>query len=209
MPGAGLTHLFFDIGGVLGTNGWDSEDRAAARREFGIEDDMEARHEEVLGDWETGQLDFDEYLDVTVFYRPRDFSREAFVAYMLAQSQPDQETIALVARLHATGRFTLMTMNNESELLNIHRIASFGLRPYFSAFLSSCWLGVRKPARRFFQRSLALAQADPARSLFVDDRPQNLSPAAALGMHTVHFRGAGELGTVLEKMGLLAPSAER
>jgi FMN phosphatase YigB (HAD superfamily) len=43
----------------------------------------------------------------------------------------------------------------------------------------------------------------------VDDRPQNLSPAAALGMHTVHFRGAGELGTVLEKMGLLAPSAER
>ncbi|HET7604280.1 MAG TPA: HAD-IA family hydrolase [Gemmatimonadales bacterium] len=203
MPGAGFTHLFFDIGGVLGTNGWDSGDRAAARQEFGIEEDMEARHEEVLGDWETGQLDFDEYLDVTVFYRPRDFSREAFVAFMLARSQPDEATIALVARLHASARFTLMTMNNESELLNIHRIASFGLRPYFSAFLSSCWLGVRKPARRFFQRSLALAQADPARSLFVDDRPQNLAPATALGMQTVHFRGAGELERVLGEMGLL------
>lgn len=203
MPDADFTHLFFDIGGVLGTNGWDSGDRAAARREFGIENDMEARHEEVLGDWETGQLDFDEYLDVTVFYRPRDFSREAFVAYMLGRSQPDQETIALVERLHATGRFTLMTMNNESELLNIHRIASFGLRPYFSAFLSSCWLGVRKPARRFFERGLALAQADPARSLFVDDRPQNLAPAAALGMQTVHFTGAGELEGVLGEMRLL------
>jgi putative hydrolase of the HAD superfamily len=188
---------------VLGTNGWDSGDRAAARREFGIEDDMEARHEEVLGDWETGQLDFDEYLDVTVFYRPRDFSREAFVAFMLARSQPDHETIALVERLHASGRFTLMTMNNESELLNIHRIASFGLRPYFSAFLSSCWLGVRKPARRFFQRGLALAQADPARSLFIDDRPQNLTPAAALGMQTVHFRDAGELEGVLRQLKLL------
>lgn len=203
MAASDITHLFFDIGGVLGTNGWDSEDRAAARREFGIEEDMEARHEEVLGDWETGQLDFDEYLDVTVFYRPREFSREAFVAYMLACSKPDLAAIALVQQLHRTGRFTLMTMNNESELLNLHRITAFGLRPYFAAFLSSCWLGVRKPARRFFQRGLALAQADPARSLFVDDRPQNLAPAAALGMQTVHFRDAGGLEGVLGEMELL------
>jgi putative hydrolase of the HAD superfamily len=203
MPSGDFTHLFFDIGGVLGTNGWDSGDRAAARQQFGIEEDMEARHDEVLGDWETGQLDFDEYLDVTVFYRQRDFSREAFVAYMLARSKPDQDAIALVQRLHQSGRFTMMTMNNESELLNLHRITAFGLRPYFAAFLSSCWLGVRKPARRFFERGLALAQADPARSLFVDDRPQNLAPAAALGMQTVHFAGAGELEGRLREMGLL------
>jgi putative hydrolase of the HAD superfamily len=203
MPSGDFTHLFFDIGGVLGTNGWDSGDRAAARQQFGIEEDMEARHDEVLGDWETGQLDFDEYLDVTVFYRQRDFSREAFVAYMLARSKPDQDAIALVQRLHQSGRFTMMTMNNESELLNLHRITAFGLRPYFAAFLSSCWLGVRKPARRFFERGLALAQADPARSLFVDDRPQNLAPAAALGMQTVHFTGAGELEGRLRELRLL------
>jgi putative hydrolase of the HAD superfamily len=203
MPSGDFTHLFFDICGVLGTNGWDSGDRAAARQQFGIEEDMEARHDEVLGDWETGQLDFDEYLDVTVFYRQRDFSREAFVAYMLARSKPDQDAIALVQRLHQSGRFTMMTMNNESELLNLHRITAFGLRPYFAAFLSSCWLGVRKPARRFFERGLALAQADPARSLFVDDRPQNLAPAAALGMQTVHFTGAGELEGRLRELRLL------
>ncbi len=118
-------------------------------------------------------------------------------------SKPDKETIALAARLHAPGRFTMMTMNNESELLNLHRITAFGLRPYFAAFFSSCWLGVRKPARRFFERGLALAQADPARSLFVDDRPQNLAPAAALGMQTVHFRGAEELEGTLREIGLL------
>jgi HAD superfamily hydrolase (TIGR01509 family) len=73
----------------------------------------------------------------------------------------------------------------------------------FAAFLSSCWLGVRKPARRFFERGLALAQADPTRSLFVDDRPQNLSPAAALGMHTVHFTGAQALERRLGELGLL------
>ncbi len=203
MDSPAFTHLFFDIGGVLGTNGWDSDDRAAARERFDIEMDMENRHDEVLGDWETGQMDFDEYLDVTIFFRPRRFSREEFVAFMLARSIPDQDTIAIVRRLHEQGTFMLMTMNNESELLNIHRIASFGLRPYFAAFLSSCWLGVRKPARRFFQRGLALAQADPAHALFVDDRPQNLSPASALGMQTIHFTGAAELERTLGEMGLL------
>jgi putative hydrolase of the HAD superfamily len=205
----GFTHLFFDIGGVLGTNGWDSGDRAEARALFGIEEEMEQRHEEVLGDWETGQLGFDEYLDITVFYRPRAFSREQFTEFMLSRSQPDEAAIALVRRLHAAGRHTMMTMNNEAERLNLHRIAHFGLRPYFCVFLSSCWLGVRKPARRFFERGLALAQADPARSLFVDDRPQNLAPAAALGMHTVHFTSAGVLEGALGEMGLLALSAKR
>lgn len=203
MAGLELTHIFFDVGGVLGTDGWDSEDRAEARRVFDIGQDMEDRHGEVLGDWETGQLDFDEYLDVTIFFRPRAFSREEFVAFMLSRSAPDQDAIALVRRLQARNKFTLMTMNNESELLNIHRITSFGLRPLFTAFLSSCWLGVRKPARRFFERGLALAQADPAHSLFVDDRPQNLHPASALGMHTVHCTGAAQMEKEFVRMGLL------
>lgn len=198
-----LTHIFFDVGGVLGTDGWDSEDRAEARRVFDIGQDMEDRHGEVLGDWETGQLDFDEYLDVTTFFRPRAFSREEFVAFMLSRSVPNQDAIELARRLQARNKYTLMTMNNESELLNIHRIASFGLRPLFTAFLSSCWLGVRKPARRFFERGLALAQADPAHSLFVDDRQQNLHPASALGMHTVHYTGAAELEKEFVRMGLL------
>ncbi len=32
-----LTHVFFDIGGVLATNGWDREQRARALQKFGIE----------------------------------------------------------------------------------------------------------------------------------------------------------------------------
>ena len=34
---ASITHLFFDIGGVLGTDGWDSKQRAAATERFGID----------------------------------------------------------------------------------------------------------------------------------------------------------------------------
>ncbi|HET9150186.1 MAG TPA: HAD-IA family hydrolase [Gemmatimonadales bacterium] len=196
------THIFFDIGGVLGTNGWDGQQRAAARQRFGLEAEFEDRHAEVAGDWETGLLDLDEYLDCTVFYRPREFTREAFITFMKSQSVPDAEVLALVHRIGAAGGSTLMTMNNEAEFLNLHRIETFGLRELFSAFLSSCWLGTRKPARRFFEHGLAIAQADPARSIFVDDREQNLTPARALGMTVVHFTGTTALAEALRGMGL-------
>ena len=39
------THVFFDIGGVLGTNGWDTEQRASAAAEFGLDGEFDARGE--------------------------------------------------------------------------------------------------------------------------------------------------------------------
>ena len=199
-----IRHVFFDIGGVLGTNGWDREQRAGARDAFGLEPEVEERHQEVSGELETGRMSLTEYLECTVFFQERAFTRDAFRDWMLAQSAPDDEVISLVRRMREHDRVELMTMNNESEDLNLHRIAHFGLRPLFDAFLSSCWLGVRKPALAFFDRALGIAQAEPAASLFIDDRPQNLSPARRRGLDTIHFTGAPALEAALRERGLLS-----
>ena len=95
-------------------------------------------------------------------------------------------------------RVRLATLNNESEALNIHRIQTFGLRPIFPTFFSSCWLGVRKPTQAIYHRVLGMTQADPSHTVFVDDRAQNLAPAKALGMHTIQFTSAGQLKADLE-----------
>src|SRR5687768_5578320 len=74
-----IRHIFFDIGGVLATNGWDSAQRARAIERFGIDAaDFQHRHEEMVGPLETGEVTLDEYLDVTVFCRPRDLPRRNF-----------------------------------------------------------------------------------------------------------------------------------
>ena len=183
-----LTHVFFDIGGVLGTNGWDREQRARALQKFSVEEeDFEHRHHQVVSEFETGAMSLEEYLDVTVFYTPRLFSREDFELYMLSLSEPNPYTIEIAKHIGTTGRVRLMTMNNESAVLNVYRIDRFGLKGIFQTFLSSCWLGCRKPQRLFFERGLGIAQADAASSLLIDDRDQNLAPAAALGMHTIHY----------------------
>ena len=47
--------VLFDIGGVLGSNGWDREQRAAAVERFGLDaEDFQYRHEETVGAWESG-----------------------------------------------------------------------------------------------------------------------------------------------------------
>lgn len=198
------THVFFDIGGVLGTNGWDREQRRAAHARFALGDEFESRHGEIVGEWEIGRLTLDEYLDFTIFHCPRDFDRPTFVGFMLSLSQPIPETIALAQRVADAGRARLFTLNNESEALNVYRIERFGLRPLFEAYLSSCWLGVRKPAPLIFERALGIAQARADDVLFVDDREQNLVPARALGFRVHHYDGNAEaLADALRASGAL------
>ena len=199
-----LTHVFFDIGGVLGTNGWDREQRARALQKFGVEEeDFEHRHHQVVSEFETGAISLEEYLDVTVFYTPRLFTREDFELYMLSLSEPNPYTIEIAKHIAAAGRVRLMTMNNESVVLNVHRIDRFGLKEIFQTFLSSCWLGCRKPQRLFFERGLGIAQADAGSSLLVDDRDQNLAPASALGMCTIRFTDPESLARDLAGYGIL------
>jgi len=196
--------VLFDIGGVLGSNGWDREQRAAAVERFGLdEDDFQYRHEETVGALESGQITLDEYLNVTIFCEARDFTPAEFKAFMLAQSVPWPDSIAVARELATSHAARLATLNNESAELNAHRIVSFGLRDVFPTFFSSCWLGVRKPTHEIYARVLGMTQAAPARTLFVDDRRQNLGPAAALGMKTIHFQSAEQLRAALAAHGLL------
>jgi len=198
-----ITHLFFDVGGVLGSSGWGNEPRARAVGRFGLDAaEFDRRHREVVGPWEEGQLSLVEYLDSTVFDTPRPFTRDDFTAFMYAQSQPYPETIEIARALGAAGRFRLMTLNNESAELNAYRLERFGLAPIFTAFFSSCWLGAAKPARRIYDLALAIAQAEPAHSVFIDDREQNLEPARALGMRVVRFMDAVTLRRELAALGV-------
>ena len=199
----GIQHIFFDIGGVLGTNGWDSEQRRLAAEKFGLDATaLRACHEEMVGPLEVGEVTLDEYLDVVVFSSPRDYSPAEFKDFMLSLSRPNPEIIAIARELTATGDYWMMTLNNESDELNRYRIATFGLNDIFDAFLSSCWLGLRKPSHRFYVRALQIAQADPRRSVLIDDREHNVTAARAMGIHTIHYASEPQLREELAGLGI-------
>jgi len=186
--------VFFDVGGVLGTNGWDHQQRAAAAEAFGLDAaDLHQRHDETVAAWETGGISLDDYLDRTVFYRARTFTRDEFRAFMLNQSVAFPETIAVARDLAKTGCYRMMTINNESAELNAHRLRAFGLREIFVTFFTSCWVGFLKPAPQIYERALEMSQAEPSAAVFIDDRQHNLEPARRLGMQTILYQDAPRL----------------
>ena len=88
--------------------------------------------------------------------------------------------------------------------MNQHRLKQFGLHDIFVAFFSSCWVGVLKPARRIYEVSLAMSQAEPQCSVFIDDRERNLDPARGLGMRGIRFTDATKLRRELAELGVHA-----
>lgn len=189
-----IVHVFFDIGGVLGTNGWDTAQRKRAITRFKLdEEEFQRRHIEAVGPWEEGRIDIGEYLRQTIFYCPRSFTDEEFKDFMFGESIANDDAIAVAREVAALERYTMMTLNNESAELNSYRIAKFGLDPIFEAFMSSCWLGTRKPMKKIYTDAMSIAQAVPAKTLFIDDRERNLAPALELGLNTILFQSAAQL----------------
>jgi putative hydrolase of the HAD superfamily len=197
--------VLFDIGGVLGSNGWDREQRTAAIERFGLDaEDFQYRHEETVGAVEVGQMSLDEYLRITAYCGDASASCAALKEFMFEQSVPWPDSIAVARELAESGLVRMATLNNEGEELNLYRIRTFGLHDIFPSFFTSCWLRVRKPMHEIYERVLKITQADPARTLFIDDRLQNLAPAALLGMKTVQFESAAQLRRDLQHYGLLS-----
>lgn len=198
-----VTTVFFDLGGVLLTNGWDRNSRRHCVESFGLDfEEFRDRHEFVADAFETGRMTIDEYLERTVFYRERDFTIEAFREGMMAESRPFPDALAVVGDLAATGDYLLATLNNESRELNQARIERFNLRQYFTAFLSSGFLGVKKPDQAIYRLALQITQRTAGECVFVDDRDLNLECAITEGMHTIHYDNPAQLRQELAGLGI-------
>lgn len=197
--------LFWDVGGVLLTNAWDHNERSRALEHFQLDpNEFQARHEMVVSSFERGKLTLDEYLDRTVFYRERSFTHEAFRDFMLALSQAFPENLTFAQSLADSGKYFMSTINNESRELNDYRIEKFGLRKIFRLFVSSCFVGLRKPERDIYRLALEITQIPPEECCFIDDRALNLECAKDLGMLTIEMKGLDGLRTELAKLGVSA-----
>lgn len=195
--------LFWDVGGVLLTNAWDHTERAAAFEHFHLDEkNFQPRHDAVVSPFECGKISLEEYLDQTVFYKDRPFSREEFRDYMFSLSKPMPEVLAFARALASSGKYFMGTINNESRELNLQRIEKFGLRAIFRIFISSCFVGLRKPEGGIYRMALEIAQVKPEECCFIDDREANLESPAKLEMRTIQMQNLEQLRADLGKLGV-------
>jgi len=171
-----ITTLFWDIGGVILTNGWDRGSRRDATTAFQLDwEEFEDRHDLSFPAFDAGQITLNEYLDRTLFYRTRPFTTE---------------------------RYFIGAINNEPLELNEYRIQAFHLRRDFLVFFSSCYVHSRKPEEHIFRVALEVTQRKAEECVFIDDRPLNLESPRRLGMNAIHYQNPEQLCSDLAKLNI-------
>jgi putative hydrolase of the HAD superfamily len=198
-----ITTLFLDIGGVLLTNGWDHHARRRAATNFTLDlAEMEDRHHLTFDTYEEGKLTLDEYLGRVVFHKRRSFTRAEFRRFMFAQSKPYPEMIELVAQLKARFGLKIVVVSNEARELNAYRIRTFRLGRFVDAFVSSCFVHIRKPDADIFRLALDIAQTPVQQIVYVENTPMFVQVAAGLGIRSILHTDYTSSCTRLSALGL-------
>jgi putative hydrolase of the HAD superfamily len=196
-----ITTLFLDIGDVLLTDGWDHQARKRAATNFKLAfAEIEERHHMTFETFEDGKLTLDEYLGLVVFYQKRPFTRTQFRRFMFAQSKACPGMIELFAQLKVRHRLKIVALSNEARELNAYRIRTFKLNALMDAFVSSCFVQIRKPDAAIFRLALDIAQVPAREIVYIDNTAMFTQIAEAMGiqsiLHTDYESTRAKLATV-------------
>ena len=198
------TTVIFDFGGVL----IDWNPRYLYRQLFDDADAMEAFLANVCSpDW-NAQQDAGRPAAEAIAERTALFPEHAelIAAYferfdeMMRGALDD--TVAVLSELRARG-VPLFGLTNWSADTYPHAAARFDFLDWFDGIVVSGVERMKKPDRRIFELLLQRHGIAPAEAIFIDDSPDNVAAAAAVGLHAHHFTGAAALRAELQRLGLL------
>jgi len=191
--------LLVDWGGVLTTDLFASF-RAFCELE-GLEPDAvrqvfreDAGCRDLLIAFETGELGEEQF--ETQFAPYLGVESPGLIDRLFAGSAPDEQMLGAVRRARAGGIRTGLVSNSWGT----RRYPRDVLSELFDGVVISGEVGIRKPAPEIYRLGAARIGLAPGACVFVDDLPFNLSPAADLGMATVHHHDAEETIGELEHL---------
>lgn len=201
MEAAAINVLFFDIGGILLTNGWGHESREEAAKLFNLDyEEITDLHTFIFNVYEAGSVDLDEYLDTVIFNHPREFTREDFKKFMYEQSKELPHMLEWLKKWKKDSGFRIISINNEGKELNDYRVKKFKLHECFDAFVSSCEVGIRKPDPKIFKLAMGIAQALPQQCVYFDDRKMFALAAQKLGIRAYQHTSFESTKKILEEL---------
>jgi putative hydrolase of the HAD superfamily len=204
MPHARFRALYCDIGGVLGTNGWDTNLRKRITDHFGIDqDEIESRHHLMFDSFERGYMSFETYLNHVFFNVPRAFTLDEIRAYTYNASIAWPENIEFFARLKRDNHLKLALISNEGRGITEHRVGKFGLRELADFMVISHYVHFRKPDLEIWRLALNLAQVTAEESIYIDDREMFAEVARDMGFTALHHTSLENTRTGLKKLGLV------
>ena len=181
-----LKNIVFDLGGVV-----------VAHNEEGFRDKLGKFFDFVFGpdmkcvpsfwyDYDLGLLTIDETAAEVAKFRDCDAATaKAHMLQAIALQEEVEPTVELIKELKAKGYKVYVLSNMSKEYIEFLR--KLPIFEYFDAQIISCELGLAKPDRKFYEHLLTSCELNPAETIFIDDRKDNVEAAAELGIVPFHF----------------------
>lgn len=112
-------------------------------------------------------------------------------------SHLNQATVGVLQDARERG-FSMSVLSNAPREMAaaLHAHPAFAI---FDQLIFSSEIGVVKPSAGAFRAALEKLSREPEEVLFIDDRPDNVSAALALGLAAIEFRSADQLRTRLSE----------
>jgi putative hydrolase of the HAD superfamily len=197
--------IFWDVGGVILTNGWDVDQRTRVLTRLGVDvAEYERRHDAANYYWERGLWTAREFFAKTVFYEPREFTFEELWRDLCAENCVlNPECYEILDALAANGRYRLATLNNESRELNEYRLDTFDLRRRFAYFICSGYVHEMKPLPGIYRAAIDISGFRGEQALFIDDKQENCDVASSFNMKAIRFESPAQLRGALREMAIL------
>ena len=197
--------IFWDIGGVLLTNGWDQGQRGRVLTELGVNlAAYEAVHDRENWFWERGLMTAEEFFERTVLSTNKELGLTFASVWPLVCGESQvlhPECFDLLRRLRDDPDVRLATLNNESRELNGFRLDTFGLRECFDFLICSGYSGEMKPAAGLYRTAIEVSGRPAETALFIDDKRENCDAARASGMQAIQFETPAQLADELRRYG--------
>lgn len=193
--------IAFDCGGVLLSNAWSDKEYKGFSKHYDL--DHEKATEIFYKYWddiELGKASSDKFFEAL----KKEFNICADIDEMKEVYRGiirENEHVMRIARA-LSQKYDMYTLNNEGEDWMDDRIQYFSLKNIFKGFITSAYVGARKPDEKIYQIFLSKVEVEPEECVFIDDKEENLIPAHALGMKTVLFESPAKLIIDLRNMGL-------
>lgn len=113
-------------------------------------------------------------------------------------TRPNSDTLTLAREAKAGGSKIAVLSNMTSELLEILR-GKFDWLDEFDVKIWSCETGCAKPDAVIYRDCLRQLGCVPEKSLFFDDRPENVEAARRVGIDAHVFESAGQARAIVER----------
>lgn len=137
-------------------------------------------------DYDMGVLSFDQVAEELAAYRgvEPEFARE-MITIAIGKQETIRPTEKLIDELKVAGYKLYVLSNMSREFIDFLRKQK--VYENFDGDVVSCEVGIVKPMPEIYDLLLERFDLDPAETIFIDDRKENVDAAAAKGIATFHF----------------------